>query len=283
MVFRTPIEKNQNDERRQHLARIVSPFLLRRKKSEVITELPDKSEIIQTVELDEGQRDLYEAIRLTMQKKLRDSIKTLGLARSHIMILDALLKLRQICCDPRLLKDDQKAHKMPSAKLNALMAMLPELIEEGRQVLLFSQFTSMLSLIEEELKAINLPYVILTGSTKDRKTPVQQFQSGKVPLFLISLKAGGTGLNLTAADTVIHYDPWWNPAVENQATDRAHRMGQKKKVFVYRLVTKDTVEEKMVELQKRKFALTESLLDQSKGAGAAFTLDDLQILFGSVG
>lgn len=279
-LFRIPIEKNQDENRRLHLARIVSPFLLRRKKTDVAKELPDKIEMLQTVELDSGQRDLYETIRLSMQKILHESIKKLGLARSHIMILDALLKLRQICCDPRLLKENKQAHKLPSAKLTMLMAMLPELVEEGRRILLFSQFTGMLSLIEHELKKIQLPYVILTGQTRNRQKPVEDFQSGKAPIFLISLKAGGTGLNLTAADTVIHYDPWWNPAVENQATDRAHRIGQEKNVFVYRLVAQGTVEEKIVELQHRKHALAESLLNGSTKTTTTFSADDLQILLG---
>ena len=147
-----------------------------------------------------------------------------------------MLKLRQACCDPRLLKmATAKAAKAGSAKLDRLLEMLPQMVEDGRRVLLFSQFTSMLALIEEELAKLRLPYVLLTGDTADRATPVRRFQAGEVPLFLISLKAGGTGLNLTAADTVIHYDPWWNPAVEEQATDRAHRIGQDKPVFVHRL------------------------------------------------
>ncbi|OGT63613.1 MAG: hypothetical protein A3E85_01495 [Gammaproteobacteria bacterium RIFCSPHIGHO2_12_FULL_45_12] len=281
-LFRVPIEKNQDEGRRKHLARIVSPFLLRRKKTDVAKELPDKTIMVQTVELNTGQRDLYETIRLSMQKKLRESIKKMGLARSHIMILDALLKLRQICCDPRLLKENKTAQKLSSAKLSLLMSMLPDLVEEGRRILLFSQFTGMLSLIEKELDAIQMPYVILTGQTRDRRKPVEHFQAGKVPIFLISLKAGGTGLNLTAADTVIHYDPWWNPAAENQATDRAHRIGQDKKVFVYRLVTQGTVEEKIVELQQRKQALAESLLNNDAKGGPAFSMNDLQILLGSV-
>ncbi len=282
MLFRTPIEKYQDEDRRKHLARIVSPFLLRRKKTDVVQELPEKNIILQTVELDTKQRDLYETVRLSMQKKLRESIKKMGLARSHIMILDALLKLRQICCDPRLLKEDKKAHNLPSAKLTLLMSMIPELVAEGRRILLFSQFTGMLNLIEQALNTIQIPYTILTGQTRDRKRSVEAFQSGSVPLFLISLKAGGTGLNLTAADTVIHYDPWWNPAAENQATDRAHRIGQDKKVFVYRMVTQGTVEEKIVELQQRKHALAESLLNNNVKSGPAFSLDDLKILIGTI-
>jgi SNF2 family DNA or RNA helicase len=173
------------------------------------------------------------------------------LARSHIVILDALLKLRQVCCDPRLVKLDHAKRVTDSAKLDLLLTIVPELLEEGRRILLFSQFTSMLSLIEEELHKRKIAYALLTGDTQDRNGPIEAFQTGKVPLFLISLKAGGVGLNLTAADTVIHYDPWWNPAVENQATDRAHRIGQDKPVFVYKLIATGSVEEKIVALARK--------------------------------
>ena len=163
--------------------------------------------------------------------------------------------------------------------MQLLMDMLPEQIEEGRRILLFSQFTSMLTLIEEALHKHNIGFVKLTGTTKDRATPIQRFQNGEVPLFLISLKAGGTGLNLTAADTVIHYDPWWNPAVERQATDRAHRIGQDKPVFVYKLITSGTVEEKILTLQTRKKELAENLFSESGKGASALTQDDLSALF----
>ena len=159
------------------------------------------------------------------------------------------------------------------------MTLLPELIEEGRRILLFSQFTEMLGLIEEAITKAGIPYVKLTGQTKDRATPVQQFQSGEIPLFLISLKAGGTGLNLTAADAVIHYDPWWNPAVENQATDRAHRIGQEKTVFVYKLVAKGTVEEKILEMQQRKKGLMDGLFSDKTTSKLELTEQDLKGLF----
>ena len=161
-----------------------------------------------------------------MHDKVRREIANKGVARSHIIILEALLRLRQVCCDPRLVKNRPEARNAQSAKLSRLMEMLPELIEEGRRILLFSQFTSMLELIEGGLREREIDFVKLVGNTRDRASVVRKFQSGSVPLFLISLKAGGTGLNLTAADTVIHYDPWWNPSVEAQATDRAHRAGQ---------------------------------------------------------
>lgn len=278
--FRTPIEKHGDQERRAHLNRRIAPFMLRRTKDKVLQELPEKIETIHYVELDGSQRDLYETIRISMQKKVRDQIAQLGLGRSHIIILEALLKLRQVCCDPRLLKIANAQKKnAPSAKLDLLMTLITELLAEGRRILLFSQFTEMLGLIEETLIKENIAYVKLTGKTHDRQTPVEQFQSGKVPLFLISLKAGGTGLNLTAADTVIHYDPWWNPAVENQATDRAHRIGQDKTVFVYKLVAKGTVEEKILEMQHHKKALMEGLFSNETTSKTALSEEDLRHLF----
>jgi superfamily II DNA or RNA helicase len=281
-LFRNPIEKGRSEDRRKILARRIAPFILRRRKAEVAKELPPKTEIVQNVELAGAQRDLYETIRLAMHAKVRAEIAGKGLSRAHIVILDALLKLRQVCCDPRLLKSDSAKKVTDSAKLELLMDLLPEMISEGRRVLLFSQFTSMLSLIEPELAKAAIPYVLLTGQTKDRATPVQRFQQGEVPLFLISLKAGGTGLNLTAADTVIHYDPWWNPAVENQATDRAHRIGQSKSVFVYKLMTAGTVEEKILQLQAKKKELVEGLLNEDRKDSVKLSHEDLEVLFAPI-
>ena len=278
--YRGPIEKAGNTERQSLLAQRVAPFLLRRTKEQVAADLPSKTEITETVEMENGQQAVYEGIRLAMHAKVRAAIAKRGMAGSGIVILDALLKLRQACCDPRLLKlATAKAAKAKSAKLERLLELLPQMREEGRRVLLFSQFTSMLALIEAELTRLALPYVLLTGDTRDRTAPIQRFQSGEVPLFLISLKAGGVGLNLTAADTVIHYDPWWNPAVENQATDRAHRIGQDKPVFVHRLITAGTIEEKMETLKQRKQALADGILGATTGATLALTEGDLDILF----
>ncbi len=282
-LFRTPIEKMSDPSRRDILRKRIAPFLLRRTKNEVAKELPEKTEILLTVELSGPQRDLYETIRLAMHEKVRREITSKGVARSQIVILDALLKLRQVCCDPRLVKLESAKKVRQSAKLELLMELLPEMLEEGRRVLLFSQFTSMLALIENELNELKLPYLKLTGDTKDRETPVRQFQAGEVPLFLISLKAGGTGLNLTAADTVIHYDPWWNPAVENQATDRAHRIGQDKAIFVYKFVTAGTVEEKILHMQTRKRALADSLFDEQSGDKVNLSPEDLDSLFEPLG
>jgi len=278
--YRTPIERDDDTERKDLLAKRLRPFVLRRLKTEVAKELPPKTEMIRRVTLADDQRDLYEAVRHVMNDKVRDEIAAKGLGRSHIVILDALLKLRQTCCDPRLVKLEAAKKVTDSAKLEELMTMLPTLIEEGRKILLFSQFTSMLDLIKPELKKIDIPFVELRGSTKDRATPIKQFQKGDVPLFLISLKAGGTGLNLTAADTVIHYDPWWNPSVENQATDRAHRIGQDKPVFVYKLIAEGTVEERILELQSKKSGLAAALFGDSPGAAAKLSPDDLKWLMG---
>jgi superfamily II DNA or RNA helicase len=279
-LFRTPIEKHGDDSRREQLAARVRPFLLRRTKDEVEIDLPPKTEMTRSIELGSSQRDLYESIRLAMNDKVRQAIARTGLERSTIVILDALLKLRQVCCDPRLLKIEEAKNVAETAKLEALMEMLEEMLEEGRRILLFSQFTSMIALIEQELRRRELPWVKIVGDTRDRESPVRQFQAGEVQLFLISLKAGGTGLNLTAADTVIHYDPWWNPAVEDQATDRAHRIGQDKPVFVYRLIVSGSVEEKMLALQARKRELAEGIYKAggAKG-GTPLSATDLEVLF----
>ncbi len=294
--YRNPIEKRHDALRAEHLARRIRPFILRRTKAQVAQELPEKTETLLRVELSGTQADLYETVRATMDSKLRNAIEKQGLARSQIMVLDALLKLRQVCCDPRLLKtaptidEDGTAHApalapahagarhVPSAKMELLLDLLPTLVEDGRRVLLFSQFTEMLALIEPELVKLKLPYLKLTGDTKDRAEVVAEFQQGEVPLFLISLKAGGVGLNLTAADTVILYDPWWNPAVEQQAIDRAYRIGQDKPVFVYKLLASGTVEDKMLELQARKAGLADLLLS-GVASDAALNAQDFDELF----
>ncbi|WML90715.1 SNF2-related protein [Thiothrix lacustris] len=278
-LFRTPIEKQGDVGRQQQLRQRVLPFMLRRTKELVASELPPKTEIIRSVALEGKQRDLYETVRLAMDTKLQEEIGKKGFARSHIMILDALLKLRQVCCDPRLVKLDKAAKVKQSAKLELLMTLLPEMLEEGRKVLLFSQFTSMLALIEEELIASKIAYTKLTGQTKNRDEVIADFQEGDAKVFLISLKAGGTGLNLTAADTVIHYDPWWNPAAEQQATDRAYRIGQDKPVFVYKLITEDTVEEKILKLQEKKQMLANSLYSEAGAQESVrFSSEDLMDL-----
>jgi len=280
-VFQTPIEENNDPQRLQLLFSRLNSFILRRTKEQVAQDLPSKTIMIKHVELEGKQRDLYETVRLSMSEQVLAQVKARGLASSQLIILDAIMKLRQVCCDPRLVKLPAAADVQESAKLEYLSGMLNELIEENRRVLIFSQFTSMLDLIAAQLRQQNIPFVTLRGDTKDRVTPVREFQSGKIPVFLISLKAGGTGLNLTAADTVIHYDPWWNPAVEEQATDRAHRIGQDKPVFVYRLVAAGTIEQLILELQERKRKLAESLLNHDGIADGALHFDgtDLESFF----
>ncbi|MFN9408597.1 MAG: DEAD/DEAH box helicase, partial [Akkermansiaceae bacterium] len=258
--FRKPIEEEGDAEKNALLKKRIAPLVLRRTKDQVAKELPPKTEMVHLIELSSDQKDLYETVRATMDKRVRAAIAARGIEQSQIVFLDALLKLRQICCDPRLLPEDFAAGIRSSAKLEYLKEMLETLVEEGRKILIFSQFTTMLGLIEEYLVKTKVPYLKLTGGSKDRGKLVEQFQSGKFPVFLISLKAGGTGLNLTAADTVIHYDPWWNPAAEAQATDRAYRIGQDKPVFVHKLLCQETVEERIHRLQLEKAKLAEGLL-----------------------
>jgi SNF2 family DNA or RNA helicase len=267
------------------LGRRIKPFLLRRTKDKVAKELPPKTEMLRSVTLSGAQRDLYENVRLVMDKKVREEVAKKGVARSHIVILEALLKLRQACCDPRLLKTaspeaEAAQAEVPSAKLLELLEMLEELRQEDRRILVFSQFTSMLTLIAAELQQRDIGYALLTGATLDRAEAVRSFQEGEVPVFLISLKAGGVGLNLTAADTVIHYDPWWNPAAESQATDRAWRIGQDKPVFVYKLIAKGTVEESIQLLQQKKADLAQAMLSpEGETQSIGLTQDDLQAIF----
>lgn len=278
--FRTPIETHASAERQARLTELIRPFMLRRRKEQVAKELPPKTEIIREVVLEGAQARLYESIRVSMEHRVRQLLAERGLARSHIEMLDALLKLRQTCCHPALVKLDSAQGIRESAKTELLMSMLTELIDEGKKILLFSQFTEMLALIEVQLKDANIPYVKLTGRTRKRENVIDAFQHGTVPLFLISLKAGGTGLNLTAADTVIHYDPWWNPAVENQASDRAHRIGQTKPVFIYKLVASNTVEEKIMLMQQKKQQLADQTLNQAAPKPLQeLTADDILSLF----
>ena len=259
--YRVPIEKQHDEDCQQRLNLRLAPFILRRTKAQVARELPPKTEMTRRIVLEGRQRELYESLRLSLTEELREVIAQRGIAHSGIVVLDALLKLRQVCCDPRLVKLEAARGVHESAKFEMLMEMLPALLDEGRKVLLFSQFTGMLKLIATELDRRRIRYVTLTGETRDRAEPVQRFQNGEVPLFLLSLKAGGVGLNLTAADTVIHYDPWWNPAAEAQASDRAHRIGQDKPVFVFRLITSGTVEERIEELKERKAELAAAVLE----------------------
>ncbi|MDP5189300.1 DEAD/DEAH box helicase [Rheinheimera baltica] len=278
-VYRKPIEKHGDTERAHALKARIAPFMLRRTKAQVASELPEKTEIVQLLELESDQRNLYESIRLVMETKVRELFVQKGVAASQIQFLDALLKLRQACCDARLVPVEHARSVQSNAKLQWLRDTLPEMLEEGRNILLFSQFASMLTLIEDDLNALGIRYSKLTGQTKHRQAQIDAFQNGETRVFLISLKAGGTGLNLTAADTVIHYDPWWNPAAEAQATDRAHRIGQQKNVFVYKLIASNTVEQKVQLLQEHKRQLADQLFSGGKGQPWQGKAEDLLALF----
>lgn len=278
-VIRHPIEKEDSTRAKELLYRKISPLLLRRSKDVVAGELPPKTEIIQELPLTSTQADLYEVVRASGEIDIQETLEGKGFERSQIQVLDLLMKLRQVCCDPRLCKNvTRKTTAEDSSKLQWLREVLPEMIEEGRRILLFSQFTSMLDLIKTEVDKLKIPYVEIRGSTRDREAPVKKFQQGKTPLFLISLKAGGTGLNLTAADTVIFFDPWWNPAMEAQAADRAHRIGQDKPVFVYKLICAGTVESRILDLQERKKGLQELLNEDACSTTKKFTEADFHSL-----
>ncbi len=279
--FRDPIEQLGDAGRVAALREQVRPFVLRRTKEKVATELPAKTELVRTVELTGAQRELYESIRLAAHADVRAHIKQRGVGGATVAILDALLQLRQVCCDPRLarLARAQPGEPPASAKLELLLELLTGQVEAGRRILVFSQFARMIALISEALLARGVRHVSLTGATGDRQRPIDAFQSGKADVFLISLRAGGTGLNLTRADTVIHYDPWWNPAVQAQATDRAHRIGQERPVFVYNLVAAGSVEERMLGLQKQKRALSAAVLGDPQAARPLLTTDLVDDLF----
>lgn len=267
--YRRPIEQAGDGARFSQLLRRITPFLLRRTKEAVASDLPPKTEIVQMVDMDEAQSAFYEQLRSAGSRELSEILaRDIDQGRERIHVLVALTRLRQACCDPRLLGETN----VPSAKTEHCVEMLQELAQEGRFTLVFSQFTSLLDLLGEELQRRGLGYLKLTGATRDRGALVARFQRGDVPVFLISLKAGGVGLNLTRADTVIHFDPWWNSAAERQATDRAHRIGQDKPVFVYRLICEGTIEERIQALQQHKQILGEVIGEQGRLSGEHFAL-----------
>ena len=282
-----PIMRDRNAEAQARLARRLRPFILRRLKREVAADLPEKIEQVSFCELNTEQRAVYQQVLEAGRREVQDSVNTRGVAGSRMVVLTALLRLRQICCDLRLLKSKvaEASRLCPgeepalSGKVELFNELLEEVLDGGHRALVFSQFTSMLALLRQELTARNIAFCYLDGSTTDRARVVDDFQrDAGVPVFLISLKAGGVGLNLTGADTVIHFDPWWNPAVEAQATDRAHRIGQKKVVTSYKLITRGTVEEKILSLQTRKRALTQGLLGGEESLAEAVSWEDIREL-----
>jgi non-specific serine/threonine protein kinase len=276
--YLNPIERMQNETAAKSLRKKIAPFILRRLKKQVLKELPPKNEMVATCEMTEEQEQLYREILDVTRKDLFQKINRDGIQKSQINILSALLRLRQICCHPQLI--DQKNITLSSGKFELFKETVSEILEEKHRVLVFSQFVEMLKIIKAWAIEEKIPFSYLDGSTKNRQEIIDAFQKEtKASLFLLSLKAGGTGLNLTNADYVIHYDPWWNPAVEDQATDRAHRMGQKNKVFVYKMITKGSVEEKIYALQQRKRGLSDAVIQADKTFGKAITKEDLEDLF----
>ncbi|MBX3233241.1 MAG: DEAD/DEAH box helicase [Labilithrix sp.] len=280
--YRVPIERLRNEDRLAALRELVAPYILRRNKRDVAKELPKKTEVMRPVELHGQQRELYESIRVAAHAEVRKLIKKKGLAASTIPILGALTKLRQVCCDPRLVRMTNVALPKESAKYRMFFDLLDKQLAGGHRVLVFSQFTSMLGLLEQGLVERKVKYAILTGSTADRAEAVDQFEKGGAKVFLISLKAGGTGLTLTSADVVIHYDPWWNPAIQAQATDRAYRIGQKKPVISYQLFAAGSVEERILGLQRSKKHVADAILGQGP-AGNPLGEAELDILFAPLG
>jgi len=272
--FQYPIEREGNTQRLQQLLNRIGPFMLRRTKDQVVKELPKKTISTQIVSLSERQHSFYDQIRDFTWSELEGKLTEGNEGKKQILLLSAILKLRQACCDPRLLNE----HEIPSAKTEHCLDMISELVEEKRSILVFSQFTSLLDILADELDKKNITYLMLTGKTRNRQDLVDRFQSGCAPVMLMSLKAGGVGLNLTRADTVIHFDPWWNSAAEQQATDRAHRIGQDKPVFVYKLITEGTIEEKISKLQERKAILSQHINDKAISSAEKFSMSLEELL-----
>lgn len=273
--------KDGDTETLDYLRTRVRPFVLRRTKAEVAKDLPPKVESVTCCALEDAQAELYAALARKLREQVLADVDEKGMAKSQMSILDALLKLRQICCHPRLLKLDLPgfSNNLPSGKFEAFKDMVTEVVDGGHKVLVFSQFVQMLQIIRQWLEFSGTPFCYLDGASKDRFEQVDRFNnSDKIPIFLISLKAGGTGLNLTSADYVIHYDPWWNPAVESQATDRTHRIGQTRQVFSYKLICENTVEEKILKLQEAKKGVAEAIIP-GKETWKSLTREDLEMLF----
>ena len=277
--YELPIAKEKNVEAQQRLARRLRPFLLRRLKQDVAKDLPSKLEQVSFCELTSDQRAVYQQVIEASRKEVLEAVGAQGLAKSRMVVLTALLRLRQVCCDLRLLKLANVNPANASGKLDLFSELLAEVVDGGHRVLVFSQFTSMLALLKDRLTDEGIEFCYLDGSTLDRGAVVERFQSSAaIPVFLISLKAGGVGLNLTGADTVIHFDPWWNPAVEDQATGRAHRLGQTKVVTSYKLITRDTVEEKILILQNRKREIIQATLEGEDAFTASLNWEEIQEL-----
>ena len=276
--FQRPIESATGGPIHRRLIKLLEPCILRRLKRSVLTELPDKIEQVSYCELTDSQKEVYSNLVKTTRRQVSEWSGEKDQAKARMLMLTALLRLRQTCCDLRLLKLEESDPREPSGKLLMLQELLNEAIDGGHRVLIFSQFASMLRILRETLARLEISQCYLDGQTKNRAAEVDRFESGEASVFLISLKAGGTGLNLTRADTVIHFDPWWNPAVESQATDRAHRIGQKKVVTSYKLISRDTVEEKILALQTRKQTMIDTTLDHEQPLMEGLSTEDIREL-----
>ncbi len=278
-TYETPIVKGEDEDAMKKLKMLIEPFVLRRNKKEVLQELPDKTVTVLNNEMFEEQQNLYINYLARVKQEIAEKVKLNGYESSKMQILAALTRLRQICCHPSLFINNYDAG---SSKLEQCMEIIKEATKSGHKILLFSGYTSMFEIIEKELNKEQIKYFKLTGSTKvdERIKMVDEFNKNpEIKLFLISLKAGGTGLNLTGADMVIHYDPWWNLSTENQATDRAYRIGQKNNVQVYKLITKNSIEEKIYELQEKKSKLAENMLNTNTVFVNKLTKEDILKLF----
>ena len=274
--YATPIDKYRDGEKAQELRKIVYPFMLKRTKEEVAKDLPDRTETVLFCEMEAPQRKVYEAFKLQYKDQILKKISEEGMNKSGFLILEGLLKLRQICDSPALLNED---YGTGSAKLTELIREIEE-NASNHKILIFSQFLKMLDLIREKLDGLQIKYQYLDGQTVDRAERVNAFQQDAASrVFLMSLKAGGVGINLTEADYVYLVDPWWNPAVEQQAIDRTHRIGQTKKIFAYRMICKDSIEEKILQLQEKKKTLAEDIISTEAGFMKKLTQEDIVDLF----
>jgi SNF2 family DNA or RNA helicase len=272
------LRRSAGEEAAALVARALRPFILRRTKEQVAKDLPEKTEQTIYCDLEPPQRKLYDELRDHYRQTLLGRVDRDGIKKAQIQILEALLRLRQAACHPGLI-DKARHAKDSSAKLDVLLPQLREVFDEGHKTLVFSQFTSLLAIVKDRLDTEKIPYVYLDGRTRDRQARVEQFQTDpNCKVFLISLKAGGLGLNLTAADYVFLLDPWWNPAVEAQAIDRAHRIGQTRPVFAYRLIARDTVEEKVLQLQNQKRALADAIINADNSLIRNLGREDLELL-----
>jgi len=281
-IYDVPIVKLNDDKASSRLKKLTSTFVLRRLKDQVASDLPPKMEIVQKCNLSDEQKEIYKSILKAQRERVFDEIEKKGIAKSSLTILSALMKLRQVCCHPNIVSELKESKKMESAKLELMMDIVNSVLDEGHRVIIYSQFVEMLSIIKSEFDKEDMPYLYLDGSTPAAKRlqMVEEFNASRERnLFLISLRAGGVGLNITGADYVIHYDPWWNPAVMDQATDRVHRIGQTKNVFVYKLITIGTVEEKILKLQERKKNIFDKVIGSEESIGKLIGKDELAMLF----